>query len=52
MKNSIKNLATVVFVAFITFSFTSVEGDRKEVKTEKSPTTKEKETTKKQLFIQ
>ncbi|MCK0107862.1 YceI family protein [Flavobacteriaceae bacterium S0825] len=36
MKNSIKNLATVVFVAFITFSFTSVEGDRKEIKTENS----------------
>ncbi|WP_347923966.1 YceI family protein [Pontimicrobium sp. SW4] len=36
MKNSIKNLAAIAIVAFMTFSFTSVEGDRKEIKTENS----------------
>ena len=36
MKNSIKNIATIVVVAFMTFSFTSVEGDKKEIKTENS----------------
>ena len=30
MKNSIKNIATVVMVAFMTFSFTTLEGDKKE----------------------
>jgi polyisoprenoid-binding protein YceI len=36
MKNSIKNLATIAIVAFMTFSFTSVEGDKKVIKTENS----------------
>ena len=36
MKNSIKNIATIVVVAFMTFSFTSVEGDKKEIKIENS----------------
>jgi len=36
MKNLIKNLATIALVAFMTFSFTSVEGDKKEIKTENS----------------
>ena len=36
MKNSIKNLATIAVVAFMTFSFASVEGDKKEIKTENS----------------
>ena len=36
MKNSIKNIATLVIVAFITFSFTTVEGDKKDIKLENS----------------
>jgi polyisoprenoid-binding protein YceI len=36
MKNSIKNLATLVIVAFMTFSFTTTEGDKKEIKLENS----------------
>ena len=36
MKNSIKNIATFVVLAFMTFSFTSVEGDKKEIKTKNS----------------
>ncbi|WP_044403326.1 YceI family protein [Lacinutrix sp. Hel_I_90] len=36
MKNSIKNLATIALVALITFSFTTVDGDKKEIKTENS----------------
>ena len=36
MKNSIKNIATVVIVAFMTFSFTTLEGDKKEIKVENS----------------
>lgn len=36
MKNSIKNIATIALVAFMAFSFTSLEGDKKEIKTEKS----------------
>jgi polyisoprenoid-binding protein YceI len=36
MKNSIKNLATLVIVAFMTFSFTTAEGDKKEIKLENS----------------
>ena len=36
MKNSIKNIATLVLVAFMTFSFTTVEGDKKEIKLENS----------------
>jgi len=35
MKNTIKNLLAIVFVAFITFSFTAVE-DKKEIKTSNS----------------
>jgi hypothetical protein len=31
MKNSIKNIATLVIVAFMTFSFTRVEGDKKKL---------------------
>ena len=36
MKKSIKNLATVVIVAFMTFSFTTRDGDKKEIKLESS----------------
>ncbi|WP_296384728.1 YceI family protein [Winogradskyella sp.] len=36
MKNSIKNITTLVIVAFMTFSFTTVEGDKKEIKLENS----------------
>jgi polyisoprenoid-binding protein YceI len=36
MKNSIKHFATLVIVAFMTFSFTTAEGDKKEIKLEKS----------------
>ena len=36
MRNSIKNIAAIVIVAFMTFSFTIVEGDKKEIKTENS----------------
>jgi polyisoprenoid-binding protein YceI len=36
MKNSIKNLAAIAIVAFITFSFTTVDGDKKEIKVENS----------------
>ena len=36
MKNSIKNIALVAFVALITFSFTTIEKDKKEIKTESS----------------
>lgn len=36
MKNSIKNIATLVIVAFMTFSFTTAEGDKKEIKLENS----------------
>ena len=36
MKNSIKNIATIALVAFMAFSFTSLEGDKKEIKTENS----------------
>jgi hypothetical protein len=32
MKNSIKNIATLVIVAFITFSFTTIDSDKKEIK--------------------
>ncbi|MDX1279426.1 YceI family protein [Oceanihabitans sediminis] len=32
MKNYIKNLAAIVLVAFMTFSFTTIEGDKKEIK--------------------
>jgi len=36
MKNSIKNIATLVIVAFMTFSFTTIEGGKKEIKVESS----------------
>ena len=36
MKNSIKNIALVAFVALFTFSFTTIEKDKKEIKTESS----------------
>ena len=36
MKNSIKNIATLVIVAFMTFSFTTAEGGKKEIKLENS----------------
>lgn len=36
MKNSIKNITTIVFVAFMTFSFTTVEEEKKEIKVENS----------------
>ena len=32
MKNSIKNAAAAVIVAFMTFSFTTLEGDKKDIK--------------------
>jgi polyisoprenoid-binding protein YceI len=36
MKNSIKNIAAVAIVAFMTFSFTTVDGEKKEIKVENS----------------
>jgi len=36
MKNSIKNIATLVIVAFMTFSFTTIDGDKKKIKLESS----------------
>ena len=36
MKNTIKKLAIVALVAFTTFSFTVIDGDKKEIKTDKS----------------
>ncbi len=36
MKNSIKNIATIALVAFMTFSFTTIEGGKKEIKVESS----------------
>ena len=36
MKNSIKNIATLVIVAFITFSFTTIDSDKKEIKLDSS----------------
>ena len=39
MKNIIKNVATVAIVAFMTFSFTTIKDDKKEVKTENSKVT-------------
>lgn len=36
MKNSIKNIITLVIVAFMTFSFTKAEGDKKEINIENS----------------
>jgi polyisoprenoid-binding protein YceI len=36
MKNSIKNIAAVVIVAFMAFSFTTVDGDKKAIKIENS----------------
>ena len=39
MKNSIKKIAAILIVAFVAFSFTSIDGDKKEVKVEKSKVT-------------
>ena len=36
MKNTVKNLAIVAFIALITFSFTTIDKEKKEVKTENS----------------
>ena len=36
MKNSIKNMATIAIIALITFSFTTIEEEKKEIKTETS----------------
>ena len=36
MKNSIKNITTLVIVAFMTFSFTTAEGEKKEINVENS----------------
>lgn len=36
MKNTIKNIATAVLVAFVTFSFTTIDGDKKTIKTDGS----------------
>ena len=36
MKNSIQNIAVVVIIALITFSFTTIERDKKEIKVENS----------------
>lgn len=36
MKNSIKNIAAIALVAFMTFSFTTIKGDKKEIKVEES----------------
>jgi polyisoprenoid-binding protein YceI len=36
MKKSIKNIAAIALVAFMTFSFTTVEEDKKEIKVESS----------------
>lgn len=36
MKYTIKNLAMAMVVAFITFSFTTIDGEKKEIKTDKS----------------
>ncbi len=36
MKNTIKTLALAAVVTFITFSFTTIEGDKKVIKTDKS----------------
>lgn len=36
MKNTIKGLTLVTLIAFITLSFTAIDGDKKEIKTDKS----------------
>ena len=36
MKNSIKNITAILLVAFITFSFTTIDGEKKEIKVENS----------------
>ena len=36
MKNIVKNLAIVALATFVTFSFTTIEIDKKEIKTDKS----------------
>lgn len=39
MTNKVKNLAAVIFMAVITFSFTTIEGEKKEIKTDNSTVT-------------
>lgn len=36
MKNTIKNIAAALLVAFVTFSFTTIDGDKKTIKTDNS----------------
>lgn len=36
MKNSIRNIAAIAIVAFMTFSFTTIDGDKKEIQVENS----------------
>lgn len=36
MKKTIKNLVALALVVFVSFSFTSIDGDKKEIKTDKS----------------
>jgi len=36
MKNSIKNITAILLVAFMTFSFTTIDGEKKEIKVENS----------------
>ena len=39
MKNSIKNIAAIAIVAFMTFSFTTMDGIKKEINVESSKVT-------------
>lgn len=39
MTNKVKNLAAVILMAVITFSFTTIEGEKKEIKTDNSTVT-------------
>ena len=43
MKNSIKTAVVLVIIAFMTFSFTTAEGDKKEIKSENKYNTAKKE---------
>ncbi len=36
MKNTLKNLAVITVIAFMTFSFTTIDGEKKEIKKENS----------------
>ena len=36
MRNSLKNMAAIAIVAFMTLSFTVIDGDKKEIKSENS----------------